>query len=302
MIRRFTKSARAAAMIETVLSLAIILPVLSMTLYLGRGYSRVQRTRVMDRYEAWRASSHVRTLTPSSESDLWEYNPGVEMGPRAVANTDNRALNEAFLGGKAESVEATDGPGFPNDAVQDWIDNTARFSSDAESLLREMIERFPLTRSIGFVTNYPSSRGAIWGALEGPVQHGSARMEHEWRFANGWRVTTIRNGTAAGWGYPEVTQFPSDGGEVLKLYNSTTRRLRIVPGGGRSTVIERDDGWVVWEPAGPRTSPLGPIREAFFMRLDDMLRSDGSRGNRIASTIRRLYLVDPGYVGPAIGY
>lgn len=301
MIRRFTSSARAAAMIETVLSLVIILPVLSMTLYFGRGYMRVQRTRVMDRYEAWRASANVRTLTPTVESDLWQ-NAGVEMGPRAVAESDNRSLNDAFLGGKAESLEVTRGPGFPNDAAQDWIDNAARYSSDAENLTQEMISRFPLTRSIGFVTSYASSQGPIWGALEGPVQHGSARMEHEWRFANGWRVTTITPGAAAGWGYPEVTQFPSDSGEVLKLYNSTTKRLRIVPGGGRSTVIERDGGWVVWEPAGPRTTPLGPIREAFFTRLDDLLQADAIRGNGLAGALRRLYSTEPPYVGPAIGY
>jgi len=68
------------------------------------------------------------------------------------------------------------------------------------------------------------------------------------------------------------------------------------------------NGWAAtdqneWSRAGPYgPSMMGPTRDVFLKSLDDELAELAGDDNPLANAIRRLYLAQPGYVGPAVEY
>lgn len=158
---------RGAAMTETVLVLPIVLVVLALLLMLGRSMARLHSVSIMDRHEAWRQVAHAP-------------GPGTGAG--------QGQLNDAFLRGEAERIEAQVDGYFP-ETPRRWRVNAAeQYSGEAGALAEDAMARWPRGRRVRFATTFGSSmplEGEL--GLTGPMRHGHVRMENEWKFVNGLR-------------------------------------------------------------------------------------------------------------------
>ena len=95
-VRRSSRR-RGTAMMETIFSLLLITLILSFLFFFGRGVVRVQKSQVMDRYEAWREVA--RSWGPGSNNHLG--------GPQ---------LNQTFFADNAASITQGGSHFFPHDA------------------------------------------------------------------------------------------------------------------------------------------------------------------------------------------
>ena len=155
-------------MTEMVLVLPLILLVLMLLFYFGRGMVRAQRARVIDRYEAWRMAGEV----PSA--------------PQSDRGRDHSLLNQTFFGDRARSIViATDQPSSSEAAAE--LTNSAYASSNATGDLAGLVlGTLPGDRRVQVrVTHDPGTR--LDNQLNRTLRHEHSRIGNDWRLANGWR-------------------------------------------------------------------------------------------------------------------
>lgn len=297
--RRNAPRGSGVAMIETLLALAIILPLLSLLIYLGLNMTRAQRAVVMDRYESWRRASHVRLLMVGAENDL-DLQPGEPLGP-ATRGADTSELNAAFFGDRATSIDVNTAPGAPADATDELELAAAAVSADAGNLAHAIQADLPISAAASFATTHQSS-STLWQTLDGPVHHSHIRPDGEWRFAGGWRVAVIAFDQPYDWNYDKITVPPGSKHELLKFENTHTFKQGFVTAGTRLGVLEREGAYQVWQRRWPIVAPQAAIRDTFLGDLDSQLTPIAQQGNGVASSIRHIYSVNPHYVGPTLAY
>jgi hypothetical protein len=153
---------RGTAMMEMVLALPLILLILALLLFFGKGIMRVQHSQVADRYEAWR---------------LAEEAPG----PTA----DGMQIGQTFLKG-AETITSDTNGFFPPDAGDNLILAGGRISTDTQSLTAQALTDFPNGRQARFNTTYANTVPALQ-RFQGAITHQHTRIGNDWKFVNGWR-------------------------------------------------------------------------------------------------------------------
>lgn len=157
---------RGTAMMEMIFSLLLITLILSLLFFFGRGVVRVQRSQVVDRYEAWREVAH--SWGPSSNNHLG--------GPQ---------LNDTFFGGNASSVSQSTTSFFPRDARDDLIDEAQAFSNETSEVVELSHDDFVKGRSVRMVTRHDESH-PLWNQFDKSAAHRHTRIEHEWKAENRW--------------------------------------------------------------------------------------------------------------------
>jgi hypothetical protein len=158
-------------MSEMVLVVPLLVVVLALLTYFGRGMVRVQHASVMDRYELWRQIGGA-----SDGGNPW--------GPHA-ANNDYEQLNQTFFGGNASTIAAGDNaPAFPDDAQQEMIERAGAYSPDGQNMLRRLFDNLPGGGSISLSTTH-DNRVKLFEPFEGPINHAHTRIGNDWRFVNG---------------------------------------------------------------------------------------------------------------------
>ena len=81
---------RGTAMAETILALPFLMLILLFLVYFGRNSVRVERTHMMDRYEAWREAGHGP-------------------GPRPDDPRGHPQMNDTWFNNNATTITHTDG-------------------------------------------------------------------------------------------------------------------------------------------------------------------------------------------------
>jgi len=170
------------AMTETVLTLPLILLMLALIFFFGVSLTRLQRTSVTDRYEAWRQAEYA--TGPGAEFDK---NPS-DFGVTSL-------LNEAFFAGNADSLDISDRSGRvrvdePTDLVaeQTLINalalNDPKYESRvAEDLVREQARRSPAWWRIDIATEHTWDV-PLYQRFKGPIHHQHTRIDGDWSFAS----------------------------------------------------------------------------------------------------------------------
>ncbi len=177
---------RGSAMSEMVLALPLILLVLSLLFYLGRGVVRVQRAQVMDRYESWR-------IIASSP------------GPQHDNSTNNAHMNQLFFGDRAAAIDYQGRWGFPIQATEQWIEIAGQYSNGAADLAEQQVSRGSSGVSVVFTTEHSTSN-RLWSRFEGPIRHRHTRFGNDWAYVNGWRVDADNQWEPAGPYGPNLLQ------------------------------------------------------------------------------------------------
>ena len=158
------------AMGEMMLVLPLLMVILALLVYFGRGVVRVQHAQVMDRYEAWRQAAGAP-------------------GPGVQSASDNPQLNQLFFGANAAAIEH-DGSGyFPNQATDQLIAAVAARNAPTEYQLPELvtaiISQNPRGRTDTFTTRHDTGV-PLWQRFSRPTRHRHTRIGHDWAHVNGW--------------------------------------------------------------------------------------------------------------------
>lgn len=155
-------------MIETVLTLPIIMVLLLMLLYYGWSMARLQRAAMVDRYEAWRQV----------------YN-----APGPAITSSNSQINQAFWSNQAIGITDTSPGLLPDDTRDELVALAAAGSPEAGDLADALLyDVLPHGRSIRFTTSHDAMSEAV-EAIHGPIRHTHTRIHNEWKFANGVRLS-----------------------------------------------------------------------------------------------------------------
>jgi len=154
---------RGAVMTEMVLVLPLVLLILALLVFLGRGHMRVQRAHVADRYVAWQETAYAGGPSRSGESET--------------------ALNVTFFGGNAESLSLGRSGVFPT-AATDRLEEYARaYSTEAGDLAQASVDALPagisITVDVSYSSDVPLERGLIRS-----IRHRHTRMHTDWRAGN----------------------------------------------------------------------------------------------------------------------
>lgn len=203
---RMLRHARCAgtAMTETVLVAPLVLVILALLFFLGRSMTRLQRTSMVDRYEAWRQVDDAP-------------------GPRAIRDDPTNAqLNATFFGGKASRLEVNTEEGFPA-APQAWlIDAAQRSSADTGDYVRRMLDVLPSGQRVIVEAEHEAAT-PVDRYLAGPIRHGHLRLDGPWLFASGLN----RNGPGGSWqpGPPLITPSPIIRDQFLRSLDDAASRL-----------------------------------------------------------------------------
>lgn len=285
---------------ETVLVLPLLLVILGMVLYFGRGMLRLQRAQVMDRAEAWRLPHHP---TEASLDDALRP-PNRSPGPRVIpphADGLNAKLNQAFLGNKADAVEGDVTAIRFDQAINVTLEAANGHSTDARVLAETYFSSFPSGQRPRFKITY-TAETLLWQQFESPMAHGSLRLGHDWNYANGWRALRITWGDALS-RFRTMEPYPDDDPMLatkLVLYPHGSLPPTVLPGDGAGgVVIPRSYGYDVWQHTAPITTALTPIRVTFFQGFDDVV-APLAETNALAREMRKLYTAVTEYRGPTL--
>ncbi len=172
---------RGSAMTETVLVLPLIFIVLALLFFFGLAMTRLQRSSVTDRYEAWRQAQYAPA-------------PGVEFNKHRRADFGSGGLlNEMFFADNADELDVADRAGRVEvDELVDLIANQTYEEaqaypvdgynpSDVEQYVRDLHEHTPawwrIELSTEHVTNIP-----LYKQFAGPVKHQHTVIDGDWTF------------------------------------------------------------------------------------------------------------------------
>ena len=247
------------AMTEMVLALPLLFLILVLVIYFGRAMVRVQRSLVMDRYEAWRVAEYGQ-------------------GPSANDAAGNAMINQMFFAGNAESIEYQRRDDFSGDALDQLIEAAADYSNDAGTYAQALLLSLPAGHTSEFVTTHANTV-PIFRRFEGPIRHRHTRLGHNWRFVNGWRDV-------------EGNDWRDFDSSVKPWWNwspasrSNWGDWRIWP--SQST----------WRPSPPYASNLDTLNEMFYISLDAELNLLTANGSLLADILRTTYLELLPYRGP----
>jgi len=264
---------RGTAMTETVLVLPIIIFVLSLLMFFGRGMVRVQRVQMLDRYENWRRAAHPYVVDVTEEWQLthgtWQNSVEQPLGP---LHTDNdEQLNETFLYNRAESVSATTGAshGVGSRAASEFIDLISG-SVEATDLAERTFAYHPSNRSTTVGVIYPDETVPLWERFETDINHANRTHDHDWRLVNGYRVLVIERSDIESWGYNTATVM--DGNRLLlsRLASSNSGVDRLI---AADKVVDRGDRFELWRRRWPWAGNWSALRDMYLDDLDDRLRT-----------------------------
>jgi hypothetical protein len=169
------RRARGAVMTELVLVLPLILVLLSLLFYFGRGFVRMQHAGGMERYEAFRRAEHAP-------------------GPRGFTTPrDNPQLDEVFFGGGASSISLRVDRAFPPEASDALITAASRYDENARRYGQELFAQLPAGVRVRFETEHAETND-FWRRFAGPIRHEYTRIGNDWRFVNGVRLVDDADG------------------------------------------------------------------------------------------------------------
>lgn len=156
-------------MSEFVLALPFLLLVLSLVVYFGRGSVRVQHAAVMDRYEAWRQAAQAP-------------------GPRSDDAAGHAQLNATFYNANADRIHIHGSDRLATRPMDDLVAAARSVSSTMSAIAATQQDVYPWGRTVAFTTGYDNPILA-WEPFHGTgdIDHGHTRIDHEWKYANGWR-------------------------------------------------------------------------------------------------------------------
>ena len=249
-----------AAMTETVLVLPLLVFVLAMMVFFGRGMVRAQHARVMDRYATWRAVYGAP-------------------GPQWMIETGTQPYNQTFYGSKASELVRFLGDELPRDAEEELTAVVQQQSADAGTLLSKMYEVMPGGLTTGFRTSHTNTV-AIYEKFEGPVQHRHTRAGNDWKFTN-----SLRDFEGTSW---------------KDFYNDPMAARPFPPDDAVMGQWQPWPSYGNWWPGGLPVSLLLATREGLFDDLDTALENIESNGNPLAGELRQLFVREPGYRGATV--
>jgi len=158
---------RGAVMTEMVLVLPLVLLILALLLFLGRGHMRVQHAQVMDRYIAWHVAGDGRGPTHHDGVD------GIE-----------QPLNDTFFDGSASMIDVTGDARFPTDATDRLITNAGGYSDETGAFAQAAVDRLPRGINIKVQVAH-GTNSALEERLSRTIRHRHTRMNTDWRAGNG---------------------------------------------------------------------------------------------------------------------
>lgn len=257
-------------MTETVLVLPLIFVVLALLFFFGQAMTRLQRSSVTDRYEAWRQAQYAPAPGVSFDKDS-----------RSFGSAD--LLNEAFFAGNADRLDVADRAGRIN--VQEPIDliaeETLAIASEivtqgydplkAEDLVRELHLRSPAWWRIDLATEHESSV-PLYQRFAGAVHHQHTVIDGDWTFA--FWVEQEHRGVRS---------------EIHPVLNDDVYL---------DDLIRDHDGLA--DLYDYRPYALKGIYYAFYEDLDQPIETLEAQGNPLASAVRGIYMNLPDYVGPQV--
>ena len=287
---------RGTAMSEMVLVLPLLLVVFMLALYFGRGMVRVQHTRVIDRYEAWRApvpaSRRLFDGDPASPYDTFGPHP------HSPPDATHRMLNQAFLDELASQLSVDSDRLYGGWAVQRWIDAAADRSEDAGDLADEMAQQLGVGWRVKVSSEYDETV-RMYERFNGPNQSSHALRADDWRFDHRWRDVTGQSAQDFRHHSYLARWVPDD--------SSWAPNWQSWPSHGVP-----DTNWgAVWFVEGSTSiASLRPTVLTFFDQFTDQLeavRQYDEEGfsetpNALAEHLQGLFLARPGYYGPAVRF
>jgi len=155
------------ALAETILAMPFLCLILLFIMYFGRNSVRVERTHMMDRYEAWREA-------------------GAGPGPYPDAPRGHPLLNDTWFDNTATSVGHSADGSFPSDAPEQWIDEAGQRTDEAGDLAQKMWENMARGRSV-YVTSRHDTTNNILQRFNGDVRAAHTVQGHDWKYINGFR-------------------------------------------------------------------------------------------------------------------
>lgn len=256
-------------MMETVLVLPLVFVVLALLFFFGQAMTRLQRSSVTDRYEAWRQTQYAP-------------GPGAEFGKYPAEFGDANLLDEAFFAGNASDLSIADRTGRirvtePMQLIADAATNTA-FPSDtpaydpqaAGDLADARHARSPAWWRVDLATEHTSDV-PFYQRFAGPVHHQHTVIDGDWSYGS-WIEQAHR-------------------GERDELEDALDNDVHFI--GDRGDPHPDLDELHVHGIAG--------VYETFFTDFDPALREiHEENDNPIAGSIRFIYLRSNGYRGPQV--
>ncbi len=256
-------------MMETVLVLPLIFVILALLFFFGQSMTRLQRSSVTDRYEAWRQTQYAP-------------GPGAEFAKRQNDFGDADLLNQAFFAGNASGLTVADRAGRINISEPTEIVASAAteiappsdipaYNPDAAGeMVRQRHDRSPAWWRVDLATEHTSSV-EFYQRFAGAVRHQHTVVDGDWSYGS-W-----------------IEQLNRGDREVL------------------AETLE-DDVYFIGDrgDATPDLDYLQPhgvmgVAETFFTDFDTPLEQMGEQNdNPIAQAIRLIYLNFGLYRGPQV--
>lgn len=178
------------AMMETVLVLPLVFVILALLFFFGQSMTRLQRSSVTDRYEAWRQTQYGP-------------GPGAEFGKLPSEFGDADLLNQAFFAGNASELDVEDRAGRinvsePTDIVASAAMSIASpsdipaYSPDvAGEMIEQRILHSPAWWRVGLATEHTSDV-PFYQRFAGPIRHQHTVIDGDW--SNGSWIEQLNRG------------------------------------------------------------------------------------------------------------
>lgn len=156
-------SPRGAVLIETVLALPLLLVLISIILFFGLQFMRLQRAAVATRYEAWRAVND-------------------SPGPRWSPVDDADGLDPLYFGDRAQSLGVVRDRDFPDEPAAVLFEAATSRSSDAGLLTDLWTDEFPSGVRARLIVTH-DDQVPFWDRMTGPIRRRHTRLDGEWTYS-----------------------------------------------------------------------------------------------------------------------
>lgn len=256
-------------MMETVLVLPLVFVILALLFFFGQSMTRLQRSSVTDRYEAWRQTQYGP-------------GPGAEFGKLPSEFGDADLLNQAFFAGNASELDVEDRAGRinvsePTDIVASAAMSIASpsdipaYSPDvAGEMIEQRILHSPAWWRVGLATEHTSDV-PFYQRFAGPIRHQHTVIDGDWSYGSWIEQLNQGDRTILGDTLEDDVYFIGDRGDAT--------------------------------PDLDELRPYGVVGvyETFYVDFDSILEQmDEQDDNPIAHQIRLIYLNTGGYRGPQV--